>query len=213
VSAASLRCSIEARARFEEICGRLDTCCSSQMSRMKVLVRRVGDGLKVLDFNSQVLQGRGRQREHRLPPSCDPAAQARRPYSLLPPFSASSVDRYAGRRVRDGRAAIAVLFLTRAQVDLMSRVGRQWLVPLPLRVTVWGLPVALSVTARVPLRLPTLVGLKVIEILQPAPGCTELAQLLVWGKSTLVLILEMVKRPNPVFVSFTVCAGLVVPTT
>ena len=128
-------------------------------------------------------------------------------------FSLTSPEKPRRDLVVDGRAAIAVLFLTRAGVDLMSRVVRQWFVPLPLRVTVWGLPVALSVTARVPLRLPTLVGLKVIEILQPAPGCTELAQLLVWGKSTLVLILGMVKRSNPVFVSFTICAGLVVPTT
>jgi hypothetical protein len=63
------------------------------------------------------------------------------------------------------------------------------------------------------LRLPTLVGLKVIEILHPAPGCTELAQLLVWGKSTPELMLEIVKRPNPVFVSVTICAGLVVLTS
>ena len=36
---------------------------------MKLLVRQFGDGLKVLYFNGQLLQDRGRQREHRLPPS------------------------------------------------------------------------------------------------------------------------------------------------
>ena len=36
---------------------------------MKLLVRRVGDDLKFLHLNGQVSQDRGRQREHRLPPS------------------------------------------------------------------------------------------------------------------------------------------------
>jgi hypothetical protein len=52
-------------------------------------------------------------------------------------------------------------------------------VPLPARLTLWGLPEALSVMLRVPLRVPVAVGLNVTLIVQLAPAASELPQLLV----------------------------------
>ena len=52
-------------------------------------------------------------------------------------------------------------------------------IPLPLRVTVWGLPLALSVTDRIPLRVPVAAGVKLTLILQLAPAAKLPPQLLV----------------------------------
>ena len=52
-------------------------------------------------------------------------------------------------------------------------------VPVPERLTVWGLPVALSVILTEADRLPVAFGSKVRLIVQFAPGATELPQLLV----------------------------------
>jgi hypothetical protein len=49
-------------------------------------------------------------------------------------------------------------------------------VPVPLRETVCGLPGALSVTERVPLRLPVALGVKVTLTVQRAPAANELPQ-------------------------------------
>jgi hypothetical protein len=52
-------------------------------------------------------------------------------------------------------------------------------IPLPLRATVCGLPLASSVTDRVPLRVPVAVGVKLTLILQLAPLPKLALQLLV----------------------------------
>ena len=52
-------------------------------------------------------------------------------------------------------------------------------VPVPVRATVWGLPVALSVRESEAARLPLAEGVKVTLIVQLAPAATELPQLLV----------------------------------
>ena len=52
-------------------------------------------------------------------------------------------------------------------------------IPLPLRATVCGLPLASSVTDRVPLRVPVVVGVKFTLILQLAPLPKLAPQLLV----------------------------------
>jgi hypothetical protein len=51
--------------------------------------------------------------------------------------------------------------------------------PVPLKVTVWGDPAALSVTVTRALRLPAAVGVKVTEIVQLPPTATLAAQVLV----------------------------------
>jgi hypothetical protein len=89
-------------------------------------------------------------------------------------------------------------------------------VPVPLRETVCGLPGALSVTERVPLRLPVALGVKVTLTVQLAPAANELPQVLVSAKSpALVPVIAMpvmLKVVVPTLVRVTVFAGLVVPT-
>ena len=88
--------------------------------------------------------------------------------------------------------------------------------PVPVRFTVWGLPVALSVMVTVAVRVPGAVGVKVTLIVQFAPGTTVFAQLLVWPKSPelvpVTVKLVMLKFAVPLLVRVTACAGLVVLT-
>jgi hypothetical protein len=61
--------------------------------------------------------------------------------------------------------------------------------PVPLRLTVWGVFTALSVTVMVPVRVPEAVGVKLMVILQlaPAPSVDGLmGQLLVCEKSAVL---------------------------
>ena len=51
--------------------------------------------------------------------------------------------------------------------------------PVPVNAAFWGLPLALSVTDRVPARAPVLVGLKITLILQLVPASRLPPQLLV----------------------------------
>jgi hypothetical protein len=56
-------------------------------------------------------------------------------------------------------------------------------VPVPERLTVCGLPLALSVMLTEAVRLPLAVGLKVTLMAQLLPAATELPHVLVWAKS------------------------------
>ena len=90
------------------------------------------------------------------------------------------------------------------------------LVPVPVRLTDCGLPVALSVTVTAAVGVPLALGVKVTLIVQLAPAATELPQVLIWEKS-LALVpvtarLEIVSVVPPVLVSVTACALLLVPT-
>ena len=86
---------------------------------------------------------------------------------------------------------------------------------MPLKLTVCGLPVALSVMASDALRAPAAEGVKVTLIVQLAPAATLAPQLLVWAKSTEFAppsaMLEMLSEALPVLESVTVCAALVEP--
>jgi hypothetical protein len=86
------------------------------------------------------------------------------------------------------------------------------LVPVPVKLTVCGLPAALSEMLRVPLRVPVAVGVKVTVIVQSAPAATELPQLLVSAKSpALVPVtarLAILKMALPVLDRVTDCAVL-----
>jgi len=87
----------------------------------------------------------------------------------------------------------------------------------PNKDTVRGLPAALSLIATIPLRVPVAVGVKVTLKAQLAPGANfagGVPQVFVWVKSPLFVpasaIPVMAKVPSPLFVSITVCGGLLV---
>jgi len=82
----------------------------------------------------------------------------------------------------------------------------------PLKLTVWGLSDALSVSVSAPVRFPLAVGVNVTLIVQLPDASTELAQLLVWAKSPLAVIVRLVKVPLPVLVKVIDCGALVVET-
>jgi hypothetical protein len=89
-------------------------------------------------------------------------------------------------------------------------------VPVPLRTTERGLPVALSTMVTAAARVPAAVGLNVTEIVQDAPAATLEPHVFVWAKSALFVpvtaMLVMVSTALPVFVSVEVCCALVVRT-
>ena len=103
-----------------------------------------------------------------------------------------------------------------AKVRLVGEMLTAGAVPVPVRLTLWGLPVALSVTVRAVLRVPLAAGVKVTLIVQLAPAATELPQLLVCAKSPgfvpVSARLVTLKAVLPEFVKVTAWAVLVVPT-
>jgi len=97
-------------------------------------------------------------------------------------------------------------------VPKLRLVGeKETTVPTPVSETVCGLFEALSVIVMVPVLVPVLVGLNATRIVQlPFGGATkfgDIGQLLVIGKIVLLLLvtLEMIKLPVPLFVTVTVC--------
>jgi hypothetical protein len=82
----------------------------------------------------------------------------------------------------------------------------------PLKLTVCGLLLALSVTVSVPVRVPDAVGVKITLMTQLVPGAMLAVQLLVWAKSPLAAMLDKVSVPVPELVSMTVWPALGVPT-
>src|SRR5215471_11279542 len=62
---------------------------------------------------------------------------------------------------------------------LPGEIVREELTPVPLRLEVCGLFEALSLTVRVPVRVPAVVGVKVTEIVQLPPAATWLPQVFV----------------------------------
>lgn len=85
-------------------------------------------------------------------------------------------------------------------------------VPVPVRLMVCGLLLALSVMVTVPVRVPVAVGWKVTLMVQLPPAVTEPPQLLVWAKSPLIATLVIVRAVVPLLVRVEVKALLVCPT-
>ena len=89
-------------------------------------------------------------------------------------------------------------------------------VPVPERLTVCGLPLALSVMLTEAVRLPLAAGLNVTLIVQLLPAATELPHVLVWAKSLALLPvrarLVILKAALPVLLRVAICAVLVAPT-
>lgn len=88
-------------------------------------------------------------------------------------------------------------------------------IPVPVRLTACGLPLALSVMVSEALREPAAEGVNVTIMVQLPPAPTPLPQLFVWAKSPafapLSAILDIFREVLPVFVRVTLCAALVVP--
>jgi hypothetical protein len=80
--------------------------------------------------------------------------------------------------------------------------------PVPLKLTVCGLLLALSVMVRVALRAPAAAGVKLTVIGQVPPAATLAPQVFVWPKSPMfvpvIAMLEMASVAVPVLVRVTV---------
>ena len=86
-------------------------------------------------------------------------------------------------------------------------------VPTPLRLTVCGLPLALSSRVKVPSRVPVPTGLNATLIVQLACGARLLEHVVAeMAKSAEGVMLLIVRDMVPVFFSVTFLAGLVVPS-
>src|SRR6267154_3219670 len=86
-------------------------------------------------------------------------------------------------------AALVVFICWSAKVRLAGDSPAAAAIPLPLRAAVCGLSLELSVTDRVPVRVPVAVGLKLTLILRLAPALKLRPQLLLCAYSCLVAIL------------------------
>ena len=82
--------------------------------------------------------------------------------------------------------------------------------PVPVRLTVCGLPLALSVTLIVPVWVPVAVGVNVTLIVHLPPAATEEPHVLVSAYSALATMLLIVREAVPELVSVMACAALVV---
>ena len=83
---------------------------------------------------------------------------------------------------------------------------------MPVRLTAWVVGLALSVRVIEPLLVPVAAGVKVTLIVQEALTARLAPQLLVWEKSPLAVMLEIVRAAFPLFVSAIDSGELVVPT-
>ena len=86
------------------------------------------------------------------------------------------------------------------------------MIPAPLNLTACGLPDALSVTKSMPVRLPVVLGVKVMLISQLVAGARLPTQLSLSAKWAVVSISVTFRVAPPELVSVTVMAPLVVPT-
>jgi len=90
-------------------------------------------------------------------------------------------------------------------------------VPVPLKLTVCGLPLALSVSVRLPERLPVAEGVKVKLTTQLLLAATEalvlqVVPLAATAKSPVAAMLVKFKEAVPLLVTVTALSALVVPT-
>jgi hypothetical protein len=92
---------------------------------------------------------------------------------------------------------------TVAELDEASGTLKAKSSPVPVSVTVCGLPAALSVTVTLPVLIPVAVGSKVTLMVQLALAATLEPQVLVWEKSPLTVILETLRAALPVLLSVT----------
>ena len=77
------------------------------------------------------------------------------------------------------------------KVRLEGETEARGATPVPLKLTVCGLPLALSVRVIVPVRVPLAVGVKNTLIAQPVPAATLAPQLSCWEKSPVTAMLRV----------------------
>jgi hypothetical protein len=75
--------------------------------------------------------------------------------------------------------------------------------PVPVRLTVWVVGLALSVMVTTPVLVPVAVGLKATLRVQLALAARLKPQVLVWEKSPLTVMLVMLRVALPVLLSVT----------
>ncbi len=79
--------------------------------------------------------------------------------------------------------------------------------PVPERLTIWGLPLALSATASEAVAAPAVAGVNMIEIVHWVPAATEELHVLVWVKSVALApvkaILVMLRAALPTLFTVT----------
>lgn len=112
-------------------------------------------------------------------------------------------------------AALVVPSLCGAKVRLAGESATAGAVtretaPVPLRTTIWGEPLALSVNVSVPVRVPATMGVNVTAIVHLAPIATLMPQVSVCAKSPEVAIVVTAKAAVPELVKVNVWAELVV---
>ena len=104
---------------------------------------------------------------------------------------------------------LATLWLLKFTLDGNRLAAGAFVPPVPVRLTVCGLPPALSLIETEPVRAPEAVGVKVTVTVQWAPGAIELPQLFVWAKSPPAVMPVRFSAAPPVLLRVTVWAPLV----
>ena len=89
-------------------------------------------------------------------------------------------------------------------VIVVGELARLKSEPVPVRLTICGLPCALSLTERIPLRVPEAVGVNITLMLQLEPDAKDAGQLLVWLKSPVIWMPLMVSGAFPLLFSVAV---------
>ena len=124
---------------------------------------------------------------------------------LVPVISYAANRQGRSARVRErhrlsgaGRAHLLV-----AKRDGCRREAPAGAVPVPVRLAVCGLLVALSVTVNAALRVPVAVGVNVTLIVQLEPAATPVPQLFVCANGAAAPMLIMVRAEPPVLESVT----------
>jgi len=105
-------------------------------------------------------------------------------------------------------AALVVFTRWLPKVKLVLDKLTEGAVPVPERVTVCGLLLALSETVIAPDRSPVVVGVNVMLIVQFPPAATEVPQVLLCAYCVLAAMLVILRAAVPVFVSVRLCAAL-----
>jgi hypothetical protein len=104
-----------------------------------------------------------------------------------------------------GCAAVEVPSDWLPKVRVVAESSTPEAAPVPVRLTVWGLPAALSVNTTEAVRVPVEVGVKVTLSVHWADGASEEPQVLVEAKSPplgpVTWMLEMLKVALPEFVN------------
>ena len=113
--------------------------------------------------------------------------------------------------------APVIVFGKAIDAGVSVTVGVADAVPVPVRATVCGVPVALSATERLAVRAPVAAGLNSTETVQLAAAASEVPQVVADFRNEVALVPVTVSEvsvtaPVPVFFTVTNCAAVVEPT-